>query len=167
MAVDSPRGASASAPAPAAALTPAEVLALVPQQAPFRFVDAIHEVDADHIVGSYTFRLDEAFYAGHFPGNPVTPGVILLESMCQVGVVAQGIYLLSREVAADEIGRWTTMFADATVEFSRPVRPGERVTIHGELEFWRRRKLRARIEMFNEAGELVANAVASGMGVRS
>lgn len=147
-------------------LTPAEVLAKVPQGAPFRFVDEILELDLDHIVGRYTFRPDEDFYRGHFPGRPVTPGVILLESMCQVGVVALGIYLLSLEVEPEEISHWTTMFSDATVEFARPVLPGERVTIRGQKEFWRRRKLRSRIEMYNEEGVLVASAVASGMGVR-
>ena len=86
--------------------------------------------------------------------------------MCQVGVVALGIYLLSREVEPEEIPRWTTMFADATVEFCRPVLPGERVTIRGTREVWRRRKLRSRIEMYNEEGVLVASATASGMGVR-
>ena len=147
-------------------LGPQEVLAKVPQQRPFRFVDEIVEVDADHIVGRYTFRPDEDFYRGHFPGNPVTPGVILLESMCQVGVVALGIHLLSQEVEPEEIAHWTTMFSDATVEFARPVLPGQRVTIRGHKEFWRRRKLRSRIEMYNEEGVLVASAVASGMGVR-
>jgi 3-hydroxyacyl-[acyl-carrier-protein] dehydratase len=151
---------------PKAGLTPEEVLASVPQQRPFRFVDEILEVDSEHITGRYTFRPDESFYEGHFPGRPVTPGVILLECMCQVGVVALGIYLLSREVEPEEIPRWTTMFADATVEFCRPVLPGERVTIRGTREVWRRRKLRSRIEMYNEEGVLVASATASGMGVR-
>lgn len=147
-------------------LRPHEVLALVPQQSPFRFVDEILEVDGDHIVGCYTFQPDQDFYRGHFPGHPVTPGVLLLESMCQVGVVALGIYLLSQEVEPDEVGRWTTMFADATVEFCRPVLPGQKLTIRATREVWRRRKLRSRIEMYNEEEVLVAHAVASGMGVR-
>ncbi|MGI5842810.1 MAG: 3-hydroxyacyl-ACP dehydratase FabZ family protein [Candidatus Xenobium sp.] len=151
---------------PKAGLTPEEVLARVPQQRPFRFVDEILELDSEKITGRYTFRPDESFYEGHFPGRPVTPGVILLECMCQVGVVALGIYLLSREVEPEEIPHWTTMFADATVEFCRPVLPGERVTIRGTREIWRRRKLRSRIEMYNEEGVLVASATASGMGVR-
>jgi len=151
---------------PKPGLSPREVLARIPQQSPFRFVDEILEVDADHIVGRYTFRPDSDFYRGHFPGNPVTPGVLLLESMCQVGVVALGIYLLSREVEPEEIGRWTTMFAEATVEFCKPVLPGEKVTVRGTRELWRRRKLRARIEMYNEEGLLVASAVAAGLGVR-
>ena len=80
-------------------LTTREVLALVPQREPFRFIDEILELDADHIVASYTFRKDADFYRGHFPGNPITPGVILIETMDQAGVVALGIYLYSREFA--------------------------------------------------------------------
>ena len=49
-----------------------QVLQAVPQQAPFRFIDEIAELDADHIVGSYRFRPDEFFYKGHFPGRPIT-----------------------------------------------------------------------------------------------
>jgi 3-hydroxyacyl-[acyl-carrier-protein] dehydratase len=148
-------------------LTTTELLKLIPQQHPFRFVDEIIEVDDQKIVGCYTFRPDESFYPGHFPGNPVTPGVILLESMCQVSVVALGIYLLAQEQATDEVSQWTTMFSDAQVEFFKPVLPGERVTIRGEKIFFRRMKLRARAEMHNEKGELVAQATVSGIGVKT
>ena len=147
-------------------LSPTELLGLIPQQKPFRFVDEIVEVDESRILGHYTFRTDESFYSGHFPGHPVTPGVILLESMCQIGVVALGIYLLGLEEDADEVRRWTTMFSDAQTEFLRPVLPGERVTIRGERIFWRRKKLQSRIEMLGEDGKPVAQATASGIGVR-
>ena len=50
-------------------LSPDEVLARVPQQDPFRFIDEIVELDVDHIVARYTFREDADFYRGHFPGN--------------------------------------------------------------------------------------------------
>lgn len=148
-------------------LAPAEVLARLPQRAPFRFVDELTELDENHVVGEYTFRKDESFYAGHFPGHPITPGVILLESMAQVGVVALGIYLLSREVEASEVPKWTTFFSDAQVEFLEPVFPGERMVIRGEKLFWRRRKLRSRLEMHRQDGTLVASATASGIGVRN
>ena len=69
------------------------ILMAVPQQAPFRFIDDILEVDERRITGGYRFREDEYFYRGHFPGRPVTPGVILIEAMAQTGVVAFGLYL--------------------------------------------------------------------------
>ena len=62
---------------------PAEVLAALPQQEPFRFLDEIVELDEEHIVARYTFREEADFYRGHFPGNPLTPGVILVETMAQ------------------------------------------------------------------------------------
>src|SRR5262245_39182615 len=108
-------------------MTPQELLALIPQQAPFRFIDEILEVGEDHIVAAYTFRQDLDFYRGHFPGNPITPGVILIESMAQAGVVALGIHLLAREVGLDEASKFQTLFTEAQVEFSGIVPPGTRV----------------------------------------
>lgn len=148
-------------------LTPQELLDRLPQQRPFRFVDEILAVDAQRIHGRYTFRQDEVFYAGHFPGNPVTPGVILLESMCQVGVVCQGIYLVALEYPPEQQHGWLTLFSDAEVEFSRSVLPGDTVDIRGELVFWRRRKLRAQVTMTNQEGDVVAHTTASGIGVRN
>ena len=76
--------------------TKEDILELVPQQPPFRFIDDIIELSDDGIVSSYKFKPDETFYTGQFPGNPITPGVILLETMAQTGVVAYGIYLAAK-----------------------------------------------------------------------
>jgi 3-hydroxyacyl-[acyl-carrier-protein] dehydratase len=152
---------------PGERLSPGQILDLLPQQRPFRFVDQILEVDEQRISGRYTFRHDEFFYGGHFPGRPITPGVILLESMCQVGVVALGIYLFALEHSAEAAADWTTLFVEAESEFLRSVMPGETVTIRGERIIWRRHKLRSRIEMFGADGALVAQTTASGVGVRN
>jgi 3-hydroxyacyl-[acyl-carrier-protein] dehydratase len=142
-----------------------EVLRRVPQQAPFRFIDEILELDRDHIRAAYRFRPDADFYRGHFPGNPITPGVILIETMAQAGVVALGIYLAGLELGLAELEKLLTIFTDANVEFAGSVRPGERVITTGRKQFFRRRKLRAEVEMRLEDGTLVCSGVLSGMGV--
>ena len=152
--------------ADATSLTPGQVLDLLPQKSPFRFVDELLEIDDSHAVGRYTFRDDELFYAGHFPDEPITPGVILLESMCQTGLVALGLYLLAREVPPAELPLHKTLFTDAQVDFSGLVLPGETVTVRAEKVFWRRRKLRSKVEMSLPDGKVVASGVVSGMGAR-
>ena len=141
----------------------AELLARVPQQEPFRFVDEILAVDADGIEAAYTWRADADFYRGHFPGNPVTPGVLLVESMAQAAVVAHGIHLVTLE--GEDPAKLLTFFTDAQVEFSGMVPPGARVTISGRKLFWRRRKLRSEVEMRLEDGTVVCSGTLSGMGV--
>ncbi len=143
-----------------------DILSYVPQQVPFRFIDQIVAVDDDKIEGCYTFREDEVFYQGHFPGNPVTPGVILLETMAQTGVVAFGLYLVAKEKGLEELSQWVTLFSDAKVEFSRQVKPGEKVIIRATKKRWRRMKLMVDCEMMNSQGELVCHAEISGMGVK-
>lgn len=145
-------------------LTPAEVLRRIPQQPPFRFIDEIHEIDENHIVASYRYRTDELFYAGHFPGNPVTPGVVLLETIAQAGVVALGIYLTAQAARVDP-QRLVTLFTDTEAEFHQIVRPGERVVVHARKIFFRRQKLRVEASMRREDGELVCSGQFAGMGV--
>jgi 3-hydroxyacyl-[acyl-carrier-protein] dehydratase len=146
-------------------LTREEVLARIPQREPFRFVDEILEVDEDHIVARYTFRPGADFYRGHFPGNPITPGVLLIEAMAQTGVVALGIYLVACEKGLEEVRRVLTVFTDVTAEFSGVVRPGDAVTIRAHKVFFRRMKLRAEVEMRRDDGTLVATATVAGMGI--
>lgn len=148
-----------------AELTREEVLALVPQQEPFRFIDEIRELDEDHIVASYRFDEKADFYRGHFPGNPITPGVILLESLAQVSIVALGLYLYAKEYPGEALDELVTVFTDANVEFTGTVRPGDRVIITGRKQFFRRKKLRSEAEMRLEDGTLVCSGVISGMGV--
>ena len=147
------------------ALTPHEVLNLLPQQEPFRFVDEILEVSEQHIVARKTFPADADFYRGHFPGNPITPGVILLECLAQVGVVSLGIYTVALDGGREAVEGRLALFADAHVDFSGVVKPGQRVTVSARKIFFRRGKLRSEAEMHLDDGTVVCSGTISGMVV--
>jgi 3-hydroxyacyl-[acyl-carrier-protein] dehydratase len=146
-------------------LTSDEVLQLIPQQRPFRFIDRLIELNENRAVGEYTYKADESFYPGHFPGNPVTPGVILTETMCQTGLVAMGIYLLGLELPKEEVAKTVTLFTDSQVEFERVVRPLQTVRVTAEKVFWRRRKLKSNVVLTLADGTPVARGTVAGMGV--
>jgi len=142
-----------------------EVLAAIPHGAPFRFVDEILELDDGHIVSSCRFDPQADFYRGHFPGNPITPGVLLLEAMAQAGVVAHGIYLLGRRALSSD-QPLLTLFTQADAEFLGIVRPGERVLVRAHKLTFRHRMLRSRVSMQREDGTVVCEATLTGMGVK-
>ena len=146
-------------------LTPMEILSMIPQREPFRFIDEILEIDDEHVVASCRFRTDHGFYGGHFPGRPVTPGVVLLEAMAQAALVAHGIYLLAKHSAREEVERVLSIFTDAEIEFSATVPPGARVLTTGRKLYYRRKRLRSEARMCLEDGTLVCAGRLSGMGV--
>jgi 3-hydroxyacyl-[acyl-carrier-protein] dehydratase len=147
----------------------AEILKAVPQQPPFRFIDELLDLDDDRSAGAYRFRGDEFFYRGHFPGRPVTPGVILIEAMAQTGIVAHGLYLSMkmRGMPPDALKKMSTLFTCAeTVEFTGIVAPGERIVFRGEKVYFRMGSLKANIVAERETGEMVCRGTLAGMGVR-
>ena len=145
-----------------------EVLELVPQQAPFRFIDEIISLDEEQIVGAYRFREDEYFYRGHFPGRPITPGVILIETMAQIGVVAFGMYLLAcqKNIRPSQLNGPLSLFSLADgIEFKGIVKPGERVIVKGKKIYMRKGALKVDINMERENGEVVCVGQLAGLGV--
>lgn len=148
-------------------LSKQDVLALVPQQAPFRFIDEILEIDDNGITAAYTFRQDEGFYKGHFVGNPITPGVILLEAAAQAGVVAFGIYLVSKNLPEENVSEILTLFTEAQVEFNGVVKPGQKIIVQAEKIYFRRLKLKVSFEIRLEDGTVLSSGTLAGLGVKS
>ena len=64
-----------------------QIINNLPYASPFLFVDALTEVSENGVSGNYIFKEEAFFYGGHFKENPITPGVILTETMAQIGVV--------------------------------------------------------------------------------
>jgi len=150
--------------------TMTRILNSVPQEHPFRFIGDILELDDEHIVGTYRFREDEYFYKGHFPGQPITPGVILIEAMAQTGVVAFGLYLHMRQMhtTMEDAKKLTTLFTLAEgVEFTGVVLPGERVIVKGHKVYFRMGNLKVKVSMERENGETVSFGILAGRGVPS
>lgn len=106
----------------------AEILAAIPHRPPFLWLDEIVEQDQNRIVCQKTFTGEEFFYAGHYPGQPITPGVLLCEAAMQAGAV-----LLSSIVGGSSPGRVPVATRMEGVKFKRIVRPGETIVIEVEL----------------------------------
>jgi 3-hydroxyacyl-[acyl-carrier-protein] dehydratase len=137
-----------------------QVKLALPYRSPFLFVDEFLSLTEAGASGSYTYREDEYFYAGHFPGRPVTPGVILTETMAQIGLVGLGLYLTGAYLHE---GVAPFAFTDSAVEYLQPVFPGEKVRVHSEKVYFRLGKLRCTVEMLNEQQERVCRGTLSGM----
>lgn len=107
---------------------PDDLVALLPHRPPFRFVDAVDSCEpGSSIIARYRVTGDEAFLAGHFPDNPVFPGVIQLEALAQAGAIA----LLADPRYRDRL----PLFGGVEkVRFRHLVRPGDQLVLEVELE---------------------------------
>jgi 3-hydroxyacyl-[acyl-carrier-protein] dehydratase len=138
-----------------------EIRSHLPYSQPFLFVDELLEVDENGIRGTYTFDPKHEFYKGHFIDYPVTPGVILTETMAQIGLVSFGIYLLSE--AGNSMNDLKIALTSSAIDFYKPVFPGEKVTVISKKEYFRFNKLKCHVEMFNQKDELVCRGTIAGM----
>lgn len=100
-----------------------EVCRLLPHAYPFVMVDAVEELQpGERIVSRKNVTSNEWMFPGHFPGNPVFPGVLLIEGMAQTAI------LLARADSSLEMAEGTTyMLAGARTRFLKPVVPGDQI----------------------------------------
>ena len=99
----------------------------IPHRAPFLLIDHLINVEPGvRASGEWTLRGDEWFFAGHFPGRPTTPGVLMLEAVAQVGAVA---------VLSDErfTGRLPLFGGVENARFRRQVLPGDTLLLECEM----------------------------------
>ena len=140
------------------------ILDQLPYKSSFRFVDEITALDENGVTGNYTLKKDAFFYEDHFPGNPVTPGVIITEIMAQIGLVVLDNYIIqSEKIIIHKEEKSFPLFTSLEVSFYKMVLPGEKVTVISKKQYFRFNKLKCYIEMMNESGELVARGMLSGI----
>jgi 3-hydroxyacyl-[acyl-carrier-protein] dehydratase len=106
-----------------------EILARIPHRYPFLLVDRAEDYRPhEAIVGIKCVTFNEPFFQGHFPGNPVMPGVLIIEAMAQTGAV-----LMSKSLSVDVEGKTIMFMSVEKARFRQPVRPGDVLRMHVEV----------------------------------
>jgi 3-hydroxyacyl-[acyl-carrier-protein] dehydratase len=123
----------------------------LPHRFPFLFVDAVEDmVPGEWLRARKAVTNNEAFFNGHFPGNPVVPGVIQIEAMCQAGAL---LTVLSGVKVDENRSIYVATISDA--KFRRPVVPGDMMQLHAKI-------LRYRLGTYRLGCEIrVSGAIAS------
>ena len=124
------------------------VLETLPHRYPFLLVDRVVEMDeGKRVVGIKNVTISEPFFQGHFPGHPVMPGVLIVESMGQVG----GLLLMS--LVDDSESKVVYFTGLDNVRFRHPVWPGDQLVC--ELELVRRRGTHCKMRGIARVGQTV------------
>ena len=135
------------------------ILSKLPYSKPFLFVDEIIHIDENGVEGTFTFDENLDFYKGHFKNNPVTPGVILIEVMAQIGLVCLGIFLLN-----DKLNKEASIaLTSSEIDFLKPVFTNEKTTVISQKIYFRFGKLKCKVAMFNDDGIEVCRGTIAGM----
>lgn len=113
-------------------LSNTEIQKIIPHRYPFLLVDRIEEIEeGKRAVGIKNVTINEPFFQGHFPGNPIMPGVLIIEALAQVGAVA----ILSMEENRGKLGVFTGI---DKVRFRQQVKPGDVLRLEAELTAFKR-----------------------------
>lgn len=132
----------------------AGLLKVLPHRYPFLLVDGIIAYEKEKsIIGQKNVTFNEPFFVGHFPEEPVMPGVLQIEALAQLSCV-----LIALSFPEESAGKRPAFAGIEEARFRRPVRPGHILTLKADLEKYRRGfavvKTRAEID-----GDLVAEAI--------
>ena len=129
---------------------------LLPHRYPFLLVDRILERSPKRVVGIKNVTINEPFFAGHFPGHPVMPGVLIIEAMAQTG----GMLLMGAiENPQSKVVYFTSL---DSVKWRRPVKPGDQLRF--ELDLLQVRGMMARMRGVAKVdGDVVCEAEMAAM----
>lgn len=120
-----------------------EIMDMLPHRYPFLLVDRLEvEVPGEKGVGLKNVTMNEEFFQGHFPGNPVMPGVLQIEAMAQTA----GALVIAADENFRESKRSVLFMSIDGVKFRKPVKPGDQLKMYVE-------KIRARRNVFVFKGE--------------
>ena len=100
----------------------------LPHRDPMLFIDRVNELSETHIHIQSDVDPKAAYFKGHFPGRPIMPGVLMVETVAQAGAL---LVSLTRGLSDDKFIAFTNVDA---VKFRRPVNPGEILDVHVEIE---------------------------------
>jgi 3-hydroxyacyl-[acyl-carrier-protein] dehydratase len=102
-----------------------EIMKIIPHRYPFLLVDRIESLkEGEEIVGIKNVTINEPFFTGHFPGNPIMPGVLIIEAMAQVGGV-----LAFHSSPKEWAGSLVYFMGIDKVRFRKPVVPGDQLRL--------------------------------------
>jgi len=122
----------AEAPATSGGLDINQIQAILPHRYPFLLIDRVVEITRkQRIVAVKNVSVNEPFFAGHFPGYPIVPGVLIIEAIAQAG----GALLLTE--VGDRDGKLMFFTGIERARFRKPVVPGDQLRIEVEVLAWR------------------------------
>jgi 3-hydroxyacyl-[acyl-carrier-protein] dehydratase len=129
-------------------LTVTQIMEMIPHRHPFLLIDKMRDIYAEEkAIGIKNVTINEHFFAGHFPDNPIMPGVLIIEAMAQTA----GVTVMAGQNSSDSKRMVFFMTVDSA-RFRKPVVPGETLELHVE-------KIRSRGNVWKFKGKAKVDGV--------
>lgn len=134
-----------------------KIIKILPYLKSFLFVDEISEIDEDHVIGYHTFSKNDFFYESHFIHKPVTPGIILIEMMGQIGMVCHLLFL--NELYKNHIP-FHPILSNVEASFLKEVNVDDKLKVISNKIYYRNGILKSNLQLFNSKDEICCQCIA-------